>query len=238
MSDHFTSTPPQALDAGAAQPISISVHRAVSDRIRSDILRGRIGGGTHLHQSELAQAYGVSITPVREALRDLAAEGLVDFTPYSGAVAHQPTLAELEQVYEIRSCLAPLSVQEAVLRITKEELSAADELVTSLEQATSREQWIDGNRRLHHLLDDASRSPHLTGILRRLGDVSTMYVNISMAPDPVRRPGADEEHRTLVAAFRDRNVDLAVRLTIDHFHRTLDMSRSQFIADSGVEDHI
>lgn len=238
MSQRVIRTPLVALDAGVAQPISISVHRAVSDRIRSDILRGRIEGGTHLHQSELAQAYGVSITPVREALRDLAAEGLVDFTPYSGAVAHQPTLEELEQVYEIRSCLAPLSVREAVLRITPEELHAADQLVASLAHTTSREHWIDGNRRLHHLLDDASRSPHLTGILRRLGDVSTIYVNISMAPDPIRRPGADEEHRALVAAFRDREVDLAIRLTIEHFHRTLEMSRARFIAKSGVEDQM
>ena len=238
MSRQFIRSPPVALDTGVEQMIGIGVHRAVRDRVRSDILRGRIAGGTRLHQSDLAQAYGVSITPVREALRDLAAEGLVDFTPYSGAVAHQPTLVEVEQIYEIRSCLAPLSVRGAVLLITPEELDAADELVTSLTQATSREQWIDGNRRLHHLLDDASRSPHLAGILRRLGDVSTMYVNISMAPDPIRRRGADEEHRALVAAFRARDVDLAVSLTIEHFHHTLEMSRARFIADSGVEEQM
>ena len=233
MSDPFSGSP--TLDLAVAQPIGTSVQRAVLDRLRSDILRGRIEGGARLHQTDLAKAYGVSITPVREALRDLASEGLVDFTPYSGAVAHQPTLEELEQVYEIRSSLTPLAVSAAIQRITAAELSTADELVTALSHATSPDQWIDGNRRLHHLLDDASRNPHLTSILRRLADLSAMYVNISMAADPVRRPGADDEHRALVAAYRDGDVERAVRLTIAHFHHTLTMSRAQFAARGAAD---
>ena len=234
MSARFTRGPALALDV--AQPIGTSVQQAVCDRLRSDILCGRIEGGARLHQTDLARAYGVSITPLREALRDLAAEGLVDFTPYSGAVAHQPTLQELEQVYEIRSCLAPLAVGEAIRRMAPEDLNEADELAEALAHATSADQWIDGNRRFHHLLDDASQNPHLTGILRRLADLSAMYVNISMAADPVRRPGADEEHRALVDAYRKGDVDLAVHLTIEHFHHTLTTSRAQFEARDRPDD--
>jgi DNA-binding GntR family transcriptional regulator len=224
------------LDTPAAdeQPVAISVHRAVCDRIRSDILRGRIAGGTRLHQIELARAYGVSITPVREALRDLAAEGLVDLTTYSGAVAHQPTLEELEQIYQILASLIPLAVKEAVGRITPAELHTADQLIISMSTATSPEQWLEGNRRLHHLFDEATRNSHLTTILRRLGDLSTLYVNISLDPDSLVRD-ADEEHRAILEAYRAGDEVAAVQLTIQHFGQTLEMSRARLIAEHHAE---
>jgi DNA-binding GntR family transcriptional regulator len=235
VSQVFDPPPGLSLPAPVGAPVGTSIHRAVCDRIRSDILRGRIAGGTRLHQSDLAREYGVSITPVREALRDLAAEGLVDFTAYSGAVAHQPTLEELEQVYEIRASLIPLAVKQAARRITAAELAHAEELIEAMANATSPEQWLEGNRRLHHLFDEASRNQHLTTILRRLADLSTMYVNISMAPNPVRREGADEEHRLLLAAYRAGDVDGAVRLSIHHFGQTLEMSRTRLLSESAAE---
>jgi DNA-binding GntR family transcriptional regulator len=216
--------------AAYSHPIATSVHRAVFDRIRSDILRGRIAGGVRLHQSELARTYGVSITPVREALRDLAAEGLVDVTVYAGAVVHQPTLEELEQIYKIRASLLPLAVKEAVARITPAELYAADQLITSMSTATSPEQWLDGNRRLHYLFDEATRNAHLTTILRRLGDVSTLYVNISLDAEAGVRD-ADEEHRAILDAYRAGNKAAVEELTIHHFEKTLEMSRARLSAE-------
>jgi DNA-binding GntR family transcriptional regulator len=227
----------KSLDAAAnsEQPMATSVHRAVCDRIRSDILRGRIAGGTRLHQSALARAYGVSITPVREALRDLSAEGLVDVTVYAGAVVHQPTINELEQIYRIRASLLPLAVREAVAGITAAELHAADQLIISMSAATSPEQWLDGNRRLHHLFDEATRNSHLTTILRRLGDVSTLYVNISLDLE-ARVRDADEEHRAILDAYRSGDEAEVEQLTIRHFEKTLEMSRARLIAErSGKE---
>ena len=200
--------------AAEDQPMVTSVHRAVCDRIRRDILRGRIAGGIRLHQSDLARAYGVSVTPVREALRDLAAEGLVDVTVYSGAVVHQPTLEELEQIYQIRASLLPLAVKEAVRRITPAELRTADQLIS----------------RLHPLFDEAARNSHLTTILRRLGDLSTLYVNISLDPAALVRD-ADEEHRAILEAYRAGDEVAAERLTIQHFGKTLEMSRTRLLAE-------
>ena len=221
--------------AADSHPIATSVHRAVFDRIRSDILRGPIAGGVRLHQSELARTYGVSITPVREALRNLAAEGLVDVTVYAGAVVHQPTLEELAQIYRIPAALLPLAVKEAVARITAAELQAADQLITTMSTAISPEQWLDGNRRLHHLFDEATRNVHLTTILRRLGDVSTLYVNISLDAEAGVRD-ADEEHRAILDAYRSRNEAAVEELTIHHFEKTLEMSRSRLTAEhTGTE---
>jgi DNA-binding GntR family transcriptional regulator len=216
------------------QPVGTSMHRAVCDRIRRDILRGRIPGGTHLHQSDLAREYGVSITPVREALRDLAAEGLVDFTAYSGAVVHQPTVEELEQVYQIRARLIPLVVKEAVTRITPAQMDSAQQLIHSMSRAASPEQWLEGNRRLHNLFDEATKNPHLTSIMRRLGDLSTLYVNISLAPDAMGRD-ADNEHRAMLDAYRAGDEEAAIRLTIGHYGKTLEMTRNRLVAEQYEE---
>jgi DNA-binding GntR family transcriptional regulator len=220
--------------AADEQLMATSVHRAVCDRIRSDILRGRIAGGARLHQSELARAYGVSITPVREALRDLAAEGLVDVTTYSGAVAHQPTIEELEQIYQIRASLTPLAVKEAVGRATSAELETAHQLIISMSTATSPEHWIECNRQLHRLFDEATRNPHLTTILLRLGDLSTLYVNISLDLEALVRD-ADQEHRAILEAYRAGDEVAAVQSTIQHFGRTLEMSRARLIAEHHAE---
>ncbi len=231
MSQVFTPGPDVV--GGEHSPLTKSVHSAVCDRLRSDILRGRIPGGTRLQQAELAKEYGVSVTPVREALRDLASEGLVDLTAYSGAVTHQPTIEELEQVYDIRAHLIPLSVREGVARITDRDIDAIEQLLETMTHA-GPERWLEGNRRLHNLFDEASRNSRLTAILRRLGDLSTMYVNISLAPDQGDR-NADAEHRALLEAYRARDEAAAVRLSLQHFGQTLELSRARLLADTPEE---
>jgi DNA-binding GntR family transcriptional regulator len=216
------------------QPVGTSMHRAVSDRLRRDILRGRITGGTRLHQTLLAREYGVSITPVREALRDLAAEGLVDFTAYSGAVVHQPTVGELEQIYQIRARLIPLAVKEAVTRMTAAQMEAAQQLIHTMSNAASPEEWLEGNRRLHHMFDEATQNAHLTTIMRRLGDLSTLYVSISLAPDAMGRD-ADYEHRAILEAYRAGDEVAAVQLTVGHFAKTLEMTRARLLDEQREE---
>jgi DNA-binding GntR family transcriptional regulator len=234
MSQDYFAAPATTGLATPQQPVGTSMHRAVCDRIRRDILRGRIPGGTHLHQTVLAREYGVSITPVREALRDLAAEGLVDFTAFSGAVVHRPTVEELEQVYQIRARLIPLAVKEAVTRITPAQMEVAQQLIHSMSNATSPEQWLEGNRRLHYMFDEATQNPHLTTIMRRLGDLSTLYVSISLAPDAMGRD-ADYEHRAILEAYRAGDEVAAVQLTTGHFGKTLEMTRDRLLAEQGEE---
>jgi len=198
-----------------------SVHMAVRDQLRKDILTGAFPGGARLQQTELARHYRVSITPVREALRELAAEGLVDFGPFSGAVVHAATIAELRHVYEIRAHLYPLAVRSAVERISHGELDAAEGLVQEMAETTNPESWVVYNRQLHRILDGAVENSHLADILHRLADVSALYVHISDRDD-TRRPMADEEHVQLVAAYRRKDAEAAIDLTIRHVRHTLE----------------
>ena len=228
--------------------LSSSVQMAVLARLRRDILRGTLAGNARLHQTELAKAYGVSITPLREALRELASEGLVDMNPFTGAVVHMPTLEELEDVYEIRAQLIPLAVRKAVAHITSEELARAERIVELMDDSDSPDLWVDQNRLLHHVLDDAARSKHLVAMLRRLGDVSALYVNLTVGEQLQARPtkvAAQDhhkltleeyrsDHRAILAAYCERDTDEAIRLSLDHIRHTIEETRAVFAAPSGT----
>ena len=167
-----------------------SVHMAVRDQLRSDILDRRFPSGTRLQQSELAKRYGVSITPIREALRDLAAEGLVDFGAFSGALVHRtdyrraaPDLPGAGSAVPDRGRIGDRQ------HLSEGAATRLRTLVASMaEPTTTPESWVMQNRRLHRVLDGAIENAHLVAILNRLADISALYVYVSDS-GAGRRPG-------------------------------------------------
>src|SRR5437870_2526894 len=97
----------------------------IVERLRQEILSGRIPPGTRLTQAELAKRMETSTTPVREAVRELSAEGLVRISPHREVIVHEPTRLELEEIYELRVLLEPLSVIKAAKIITPSQVLAA-----------------------------------------------------------------------------------------------------------------
>lgn len=208
-----------------------SVHMTVRDRIRRAILRGEIPAGARLLQADLAEQMGVSVTPVREALRDLSSEGLVDFNPYTGAVVHRPTAQELNDIYEIRAHISNLAVRKGVENISEGELDEAERLINLMDTDERLEDWVEHNRAFHHLIDDASRNSQIALLMRRLADASALYVNISMPLRTNDRAGANREHRRILAAYRKRSAESALAFTLEHMNSTL-VAALQFLNES------
>lgn len=197
-----------------------SVHMVVRDRLKSLILRSELVAGTRLHQANLAKSLGVSVTPVREALRDLAAVGLVDFDPFLGAVVHEPTAKELQDIYDVRDHLASLSVRRGVVNITKTELAEAMRLLVLMDDESDAERWGERNREFHLIIDGACRNPQLTEILSRLHDASAIYVFFSMHYLP--NVNANEDHHRLLQAYERGDAEDALAITRAHMKGTLD----------------
>jgi len=221
-------------DPATAPPMPFvvsSIHMAVRDRLRHDILSGVFPAGTKLHQSELAKYYQVSVTPVREALRELAGEGLVDFGAFSGAVVHAATITELRHLYDVREYLYPLAVRSAIENITDAQLDEAQRLVDEMAGTSPIETWAFYNREFHRTLDSAVENTYLAEILMRLGDVSYLYVHISDR-GAGRRPSAHSEHQELVDAFRRRDADEAARIAVLHLTNTLEHAQA-VLSESG-----
>jgi DNA-binding GntR family transcriptional regulator len=219
---------PAATDSGTVSPGPIvvsSVQMAVRDRLRHDILSGTFPAGTRLQQSEIAHSYQVSVTPVREALRELAADGLVDFGPFSGAIVHAATIVELQHLYEVRAHLYPLATRSAVEHITDAQLDEAQWLVDEMGRTSPIDTWAHHNRQFHRVLDSAVQNTYLADILMRLGDVAYLYVHISDRGTG-RRPSAHTEHQEMVDAFRCRDTDEAMRLAVLHVTNTLEHAKA------------
>ncbi len=197
-----------------------TAHRTVTDLLRDAILSGRIAGGERLVQSEIAATLRVSVTPDREALRDLAGEGLIRVDAFRGATVHSPTIEELQEVYGLRRILVPVAVRHAVARITDDEIAEARSLAEQMKTIDDSAEWLDLNRRFHLALDAPAGQPILYDILRRLADLSALYIGVSISESEERKR-ADEDHARIVDAYAARDPDAAVALALEHLDGTI-----------------
>lgn len=196
---------------------------AVAHQLRIEVLTGALPPGTRLLQASVAERMQTSTTPVREALRQLAAEGLLDLDPHRGVVVHAPTSAELEEIYEIRGVLEPLSIRKTVQRITDEELAAATSIHEHACTITDPGEWSIANRDLHNTLTEASRSPELTTLLGNLRNRSALYVAISLRGKPDHIRESNEQHEEVLSACRDGDEDRAAEMMYRHLGQTVDL---------------
>lgn len=210
-----------------------TVHASAATALREAILTGDLPAGTRLVQADVAAALGVSVTPVREALRELAGEGLVDVDAFRGAVVHTPTLPEMEEIYAMRTALVPLAVQQSVRTVGQEQLRRAEQLCDAMAECDDAATWSQMNRSLHRLLEGGA-GPHLTHVLARLADISLVYVNLSVAhrTSAPRRADADQDHRALLAAYVARDAVGAGEIAVAHLARTIRSVRRAFTQDT------
>ena len=200
---------------------SRTAHEYVLGTLRSAILDGSLAGGTRLVQAELASQLGVSTTPVREALRDMATEGLVVFDPHRGAIVRPLAIAEVREIYELRITLEPLMVRRVVDRITDEQLDRAEALSVRMQTEPNLSTWVELNRDFHAVFSEIGEGSRLAGMLASLRDSASAYVSLSLEARPEQVPQANHEHDELVKLYRERDAEGAVELTVAHLRATL-----------------
>src|SRR5262250_1585664 len=103
-----------------------SLTSAVADKLRDQIIRGEIAEGTQLRQDAIATQYQVSRIPVREALRQLDAEGLISIVPNRGAIVPALSPNDIEELFSIRALLEPEVLKLSIPHLTEEDLAEAD----------------------------------------------------------------------------------------------------------------
>jgi DNA-binding GntR family transcriptional regulator len=207
-----------------APPIHRTAQAAVAERLRAEILTGALRPGARLLQSAVAVRMGTSTTPVREALRELAVEGLLDVDAHRGVIVHEPTAEELEEVYAIRLLLEPASIAKTAQAITEHDLRRAEEILERMEREPDPGSWAWLNREFHGLLAEASRSPLLSQTLANLRNRSALYVALCLQGNPRRLATGNQEHRRLLEACRAGDADGAVDTVRTHLESTLSLA--------------
>jgi DNA-binding GntR family transcriptional regulator len=188
------------------------------DAIRDGILHGNYAEGEPLRQDALAEELGVSRIPIREALRQLEAEGLVTFNPHRGAIVSTLSLANIDEVFSLRSQLEPDLLRRALPRLTTYQLDLADEILDRYADALRSgdvSQWGELNWQFHSTLYAPAERPVTLAILHRLHQQSDRYLRMQLALTH-GETRANEEHRAIADAVRAGDAKRACRLMHDH----------------------
>jgi len=200
--------------------ITQTAQEAIVQELRTRILAGELAPGTPLRQGEIAEMLGVSTTPVREGLRQLAVEGLVDGDPHRGMAVHTPTASELDEVYRIIEPLERMAMEAAAHHITPAQVRAAEALIAEMESDVDTTTWVGMNLRFHALLLDAAEMPVLASTLKRLRNLSSLYVAASLTRTSALIQRARGEHRELLQALADGRSADAGQIAIEHLVAT------------------
>jgi len=192
----------------------------IAAEIKGAILTGRTPAGTKLNQQQLAEQFEVSTTPIREALRTLEAQGLVQIDSYTGASVFTPTLDDMTSLYNIRLALCSLVAKGVVGRITQQQFNRAQEANERLAAVDEGSDWLEANRAFHAALDEAIEDSRLGTLWKELGIVSMIYVNMSLPFRPAAQHGAYREHVSLLEAYAKADVARVSSLLAEHLTNT------------------
>jgi DNA-binding GntR family transcriptional regulator len=208
-----------------------TAHEYVREMLRRAILSGEMSSGSRLVQAELAANLDVSTTPVREALRDLASEGLIRFDPHRGAVVTELRSEELDDIYEIRRILEPHAMRLAVPQIKEGTLQTLRKLHDRMQEERHSATFVDLNRTFHMAIYETGVSSRLIQILRGLEDAAVMYIGASLKTVPGLRDKAIHDHGEILAAIEASDVEAAVVAIQEHLELPLKAISGEAPAD-------
>lgn len=203
-----------------------SLRELVAETLRKAIVEGSLRPGERIPEQELAKQFGISRSPIREALRELSMEGLVTISANRGASVANPSSQDIHELYGIRTALESLAVRWAVDRITEQEIAHLTCLRQRLEAArpeTSRHiawnDFLETDLEFHRVLVEASRSRRLSSMLRTLHSQVRLVMNLgTQTLDARRHSQIVEEHRRILEAVKARDKALTQHLIEEHLH--------------------
>jgi DNA-binding GntR family transcriptional regulator len=203
--------------------------QAATRVLRERILSGELEAGTKLNQHELATDLGMSRIPVRDALRSLAGEGLVDLRARATAVVAPLTMEDLQELYELRISLEPRLGRLAVPNLREGDYRDLTEVLETMETTTEASAWLTLNNRFHETLYRAAgrrRSLEMIRVIRRQTDRYTaVYIELNHIQ-------ADTEHRMILDAARNGQTTRIEALITAHISASYEQMLRYLAGDS------
>ena len=199
-------------------PIPRTVKDTLVETLRDEIVRGDFTPGQYLRLEEVAPRFEVSTTPVREALRELEAEGLVTIFPHKGAIVTKLSADELQDIYDIRATLEEMAARLAVPFVTDAILAELASLVEQIDDYLDDvAMLVKLNHQFHHTLYIASGRSHLCELVRILRYRTQHYLHVFIVESELRHtPRSQGEHRAILEACKQGDAEQAASLTYHH----------------------
>lgn len=193
----------------------------IAASLREAILHGAYPPGTRIRQEDIAQEFGASRLPVREALRILESDGLVTLVANTGAWIAELSLEECQEVYQIRERLEPLLLRYSMPNLNSVTLDRLAWLADQMQAGTDVETFLGLDREFHLLSYSAAKTATLGDTVEKLWNSTQHYrraFTLLLGPDDNRT--MHYEHQLLVTALRRKDSDDAERVLLGHIRRT------------------
>lgn len=202
----------------------------IADLLRRAIREKAIAPGAALIQADLADKFGVSRNPVREALRMLVTDGLVDMRPGDGAVVRRLDLSDIEELYELRVMLEPSLAKHIIDEARLRDLEQLTVLANEINSQTDIHQWMLLNYEFHSMLYRLANRPRTASVLQTLLDAVQpySYENIDQLGG---RSQASQEHFEMIEAIRSRDEDALAQLMSIHLSAAKDRLLEKYRAE-------
>lgn len=206
--------------AGTGRSGRANLPELVAERLRQAIYSGQLAPGSEINQVALARDFQVSRIPLREALRLLEAEGLVEAQAHRKTRVSRLPLHTLGELFDIREALESLAAVEAVAHYSLAHHQTVQHWLAEAEKPhVDHETWLTLNREFHAALYAAAGRPYLNGLIQTVQRNIGRYMGL-YGPALNRRDQAMEEHRQIAEAFHARDAARARALVIMHIRNT------------------
>jgi DNA-binding GntR family transcriptional regulator len=211
-----------------------SVYQAMRQAIVSCLIKP----GERLNVEELAQKFGVSLTPVRGAIQQLATEGLIEVRPRSGTFVANLNDQEVDETFKIRCALECLAGEDAIHRITPDQLHRLKDLLRSLKRRVvtdeDRKMHEKDNSELHQLIVEAAGNRKLREIYNALNaHIKIVRIHAAEANWPVRMQEEQAEHEAIVSAIENKDAGALKAALRKHIYRAKDSMLAALRASDG-----
>jgi DNA-binding GntR family transcriptional regulator len=198
------------MSAKASDTIAARIGRVLAERIVS----GSLAAGTRLRQDHIAEEFGTSHVPVREAFRRLEAQGLAVSEPRRGVRVAGFSLEEVREIAEMRAALEVLALRNAAPHLTRAILDAAENATAAGDRAPDVQAWEEANRAFHRLILSPCSMPRL---LRTIDDLQTASARFLFSGWRAEwEAPTDRDHRAILAALRAGQVEDACAVLARH----------------------
>lgn len=194
------------------------LNEIVFEGLRIAIIKGIIPVGERINESVYAEKMNISRTPVREALRRIQEEGLVEYVPHYGVVVKKITIEDAVEIYQIRKALDILATQNAMKIMTEEQFDEMKALLEKTDEADARGDYkevIELSRQFNDMIYEFCRMPRLDVIVKKLRQYLMRFRDISLTENDRRRKALDE-HWLLYQNMRQKNYEQVAIITSEH----------------------
>lgn len=210
----------------------------VVETLREKILSGEIKAGEPLRQAALAEELNVSRIPVREALLQLEAEGLVSFEPHKGATATELNAEQVDELFELRAMLEADLLAASLPLLTEEKLAVATDILAKLDRALGKENaantWSELNSSYHNCLYSAANRPQTQDLVNTLNKNADRYIRMHLLwAGGISKAGP--EHNQLLAFCKSGDVEQAVAILKQHILSSRDEIKAFLTQRESIE---